>query len=268
MAVIIILLVLAVLGLVYMRMEAGMVKVREYTLSPGTPSFTFIQISDVHIGRLKVPKEKVKAIIEKVRPDFMVMTGDYIETKGQATPFLEFFKEIKKDIPVYLALGNHDFHAFKKDTEGLIQFMSQLQDTGAVLLHNKSVSMAKDGHTLQLVGIPDVHSPLFAPGKFSSLCTSGPHTNIVFTHNPDAALQVPSDAHIDLMLCGHTHGGQIWMPFDLEFRVMKKDILPKLGMKKGFHKVNHVNLYINSGLGNISLSLRFLSPPEITIFHM
>ncbi len=91
--------------------------------------------------------------------------------------------------------------------------------------------------------------------------------NIAFTHNPDIVEELPASL-FDLVLCGHYHGGQIWAPFDLEFKMLRNDNLSRKGIKRGLHKVNGMDIYINRGLGNVLVPLRFMSRPEVTVFEL
>ena len=91
--------------------------------------------------------------------------------------------------------------------------------------------------------------------------------NIAFSHNPDIVFKIP-EGYVDYLLCGHFHGGQIWMPFNLEFRILRNEVLCKMGITRGAHKVKGINLYISRGLGNVCFPLRFLSTPEIAILYV
>jgi predicted MPP superfamily phosphohydrolase len=91
--------------------------------------------------------------------------------------------------------------------------------------------------------------------------------NIAFSHNPDLTLSLPK-GQVDYFLCGHFHGGQIWMPFNLEFRLMRSEKLCRMGYRRGFHKINGINIYINRGLGNVVFPFRFFSVPEIAVLQL
>ena len=90
---------------------------------------------------------------------------------------------------------------------------------------------------------------------------------IILTHNPDIMLWLPDNA-ADIVLCGHTHGGQVYMPFNMEFRFMRSDILPKEGYKYGYHYYKNKNrMFITCGLGCSFMPIRFKTTAEIVFVH-
>ncbi len=84
---------------------------------------------------------------------------------------------------------------------------------------------------------------------------------ISLTHNPDLALHIPAKS-VDYMFCGHFHGGQIWMPFNLEFFLLRKDQLCRMGIKRGYHKVNGIKMYIKQGAWKRNGADAAVSRPE------
>ena len=83
----------------------------------------------------------------------------------------------------------------------------------------------------------------------------------------DIALDLPGSS-FDIIFSGHFHGGQIWAPFDLEYRLLRRERLCKAGIRRGLHAVNGMRLYIGRGIGNVVFPFRFLSPPEITVIDL
>ena len=83
------------------------------------------------------------------------------------------------------------------------------------------------------------------------------------THNPDLALHLPNLNGLTLLLAGHTHGGQVRVPFNIEFAILKKDVLPKKKIYYGVHEFNGNKMYITSGIGCSFLPIRFRSKAEI-----
>jgi len=263
---------------IYMYIEAALVEVTHVRFSKGKNGLKILQISDIHINMLRVSAEKVASVIERENPDMVVMTGDYIQRPSDIPHFLDFIDKINSRHHIYACLGNHDYLAFLKDKAGLEVFLHQLEEHRVTVLENKSVAFEKGGRTYELLGIGDIRYKADDIEKALNSADNliprgnnrhkGSHTvKIALAHNPDAVLKFPRGA-VDYLLCGHFHGGQIWAPFDFEFRILRDEKLCRMGIKRGLHKVNNINLYINRGLGNVCVPLRFMSRPEITIFHI
>ncbi|MDD4297566.1 MAG: metallophosphoesterase [Ruminiclostridium sp.] len=88
---------------------------------------------------------------------------------------------------------------------------------------------------------------------------------IAFSHSPDISLLIPENT-VDILIVGHLHGGQIWLPFNLEYLILRKDNLSKMGYYKGFATIRGNRIYISRGLGTVLFPFRFLSIPEVTVF--
>lgn len=265
-------------ALIYMYMEASFVKVDHIRLTKSKKGLKILQISDIHINMLRVSAKKVASVIERENPDIIVMTGDYVQRPSDTPAFLEFVDGIRSSRPIYACLGNHDYYAFYNNKSELKKFMDQMENHGITVLENKSAFFKKGDNIYNIIGVGDIRSDAddidkaLASSEANSSGDGIPSAGkrpvkIALVHNPDAVLKFPRGS-VDYMLCGHFHGGQIWAPFDLEFRMLRSEKLCRMGIKRGLHKVNSINLYINRGLGNVCVPLRFMSRPEITVFYL
>lgn len=261
-------LALIIIMLIYMRYEAGSVKLKRIKFTLSKNGLKIVQLSDIHINLLRVPIRTIKQIIEKEDPDIIILTGDYIDKLHHIEKFLDFLNQIKGNAVVYLCLGNHDYDAFKQqDSNNLEYFINTLENCGITVLHNRAVCYTKNSVKYNIIGIEDLNTGKPDINKALSFCSKEAFTNIAFSHNPDIVFEIPK-GKVDYLFCGHFHGGQVWMPFNLEFRLLRNEKLCKMGISRGLHRINGINLYINRGLGNVCFPLRFLSKPEITIFHL
>ena len=109
-------------------------------------------------------------------------------------------------------------------------------------------------------GVP-VDNRLFHGLRDQSCCI------LALSHNPDIVLHIP-EGSVDLLITGHFHGGQMWMPFKLEYLLLRKDKVSRMGHIKGFSVIRNNRIYISRGLGTVLFPFRFFSVPEVTIFDI
>lgn len=270
----VVILILLILGLAYMRIEASLLKVERVRFSKNKTCLKVMQLSDIHIYFLRVSPKKIRDAILKEKPDLLLITGDYISKPSHMGDFLDFLSFINCGEKTCLCLGNHDFKAFIKDkktedvdTVALSHFVKAMEDTGVTVLQNQSISIHKNSKKYNIIGISDMRYGMHDIEKALASASQDAFMNIGLSHNPDIVLDIPKD-RLDYLFCGHFHGGQIWAPFNIEFKLMRKEKLCKMGIRRGLHKLNGINLYISRGIGNVCFPFRFLSKPEITVFYL
>lgn len=252
--------------LAYMRFETTLLTVKKVYLTKSSSQLKVIQISDVHIRFLKVNINKITRAIEEQQPDLIILTGDYIDNVKEIPLFLNFLEKVKGTHKTLLCFGNHDYEVFYKNEEGLVKFISDIEKLGIKVLLNDSIYYEKGSSTYNIIGIEDFRSDRHNIEMAFKHCKNNVTSNIAFSHNPDIALELP-EGKVDFLLCGHFHGGQIWMPFNFEFRFLRHERLGKMGIKRGLNSINNMKIYISSGIGNVLFPFRFLSPPEITVLY-
>lgn len=254
----------------YMHFETTFLKKSEINFSKSSKGLKIVHLSDIHINMLYISVNKLVKLISEANPDVILLSGDYIVKEKDIPKFIAFLEKITPNCPVYLTFGNHDHEAFKYDSGKMAYFISLVREAGADVLLNNSTSFEKNKTIYNLIGIddltegnPDINQAFknIRPSFGSS------SINIALSHNPDIILALPQDK-VDYFLCGHFHGGQIWMPFKLEFKLMRKEKLSKMGYYRGLHKINGTNVYINRGLGNVLFPFRLFSRPEIAVIQM
>ena len=164
-----------------------------------------------------------------------------------------------------MCLGNHEYKAFRSNKEGLQNFIREIEALGVEVLINRTVVVEKDGQKYNIIGFDDLRRG--SPDIEKAMDDCIPNApKIAITHNPDLVLSIPGKI-VDYMFAGHFHGGQIWMPFNLEFMILRDDQLCRMGITRGLKRVNGIRVYLNRGLGNGVVPLRFLSRPEILHMH-
>ena len=219
-----------------------------------TFNFSIVQISDLHIGGL-IDRAFVKASVEKInalKPDIVCITGDLIDTalEGIKDTILEL-TDIRSKYGIYYILGNHEyFHNPMK----IINFM---KTTSIKLLLNENIII--DELQLNVVGVTDrigYRTNVLVPDIHKAFKeTNSAYKTILLAHQPKFIEELGSYTP-ELILSGHTHGGQIW-PFEYLVRLQQPYV-------KGLHKLpNGSHIYVNSGIGFWGPPMRLDSQAEI-----
>lgn len=247
--------------------EPRLIKAGYCNLYKGPGSITAVQLTDLHLNSLKVSRGKIKKMISSASPDILFITGDMIDEKHELELLDKFLDDLAFEGMIYITLGNHDMRVFKTDSdiEGFRSFLSKYGNIR--LLHNEKTVYTKEGRSLEIIGAADTLSGFYDPAIIADLAQSSKKPAVVLSHNPDTALDVPPDSDI-LIISGHLHGGQIWMPFEFEFKILRDDLLPKAGYKQGYYEVAGNSLYISRGVGTCFINARFLSRPELTVYTL
>ncbi|MEI6426098.1 MAG: metallophosphoesterase [Candidatus Absconditabacteria bacterium] len=217
-------------------------------------------ISDLHLGIYK-KQGFLKRVIKRVNTlhiDYLFIAGD-LTYYPNIKKLEELFAPLKEsNCPVYLVLGNHDVekpgHPVRKELEKAIQ------NTGARLLNNAIVHLS--GFTL--VGLGEYRSHEDDVSLLETIQSKLPI--IVLTHNPITIKKYTERHHVDLTLCGHTHGWQIRLPFLEKGVGMFSSKLKHSSRGYLTHKTH--NYFITGGVGEVGLPIRFFSPPTIDVLYM
>ena len=136
-----------------------------------------------------------------------------------------------------------------------------------VFIQDKKADSSGKMKITALVGIDDIKTGEPFDNDILAGLRDKCDTVIALSHNPDISLQIPENS-VDLLLTGHFHGGQIWMPFKLEYLLLRKDKLSKMGYIKGFATIRKNLVYINRGLGTVVVPFRFFSVPEVAVIDI
>jgi predicted MPP superfamily phosphohydrolase len=255
----------AVLGLYPLFIERYAVQVNTYivrvpNLPPAFSGFRIVQLTDLHLGFL-MPIEAVAWVVDlanRLNCEVIACTGDYVHERNSADQIdtvWPVLSRLSAPFGVYSVLGNHDHWA---DTPRSLYW---LERSGQNLRHC-AVPIEKDGSRLWLGGSGDLWED--EDGLDAAFQNAPPEEcKIVLAHNPDSA-DIPRAARFDLMLSGHTHGGQLVLPF------VGPPFLPVINKRysSGYFQTPRGRLFISRGIGWTVFPARLNCPPEIAVLEL
>ncbi len=218
-----------------------------------------VQLSDIHHGPY-IPLSYVEDCVKKVNalnPDIIVLTGDFVSrSKTYIAPCVEILKTLNAKRGVFAVPGNHDYWVDISRTK------EAFNRAGIPLFFNRHTVLWKNGEKAALGGLDDLW--VGKPDFHETFKGVDAHTvKILMMHNPDLFENLPFP--LDFIMAGHTHGGQVSLPF------FGPPIVPSIYGKKYAAGLFHNSMgmmYVNRGLGMITPPVRFRVPPEITLFTL
>lgn len=227
-------------------------------------------ISDLHMGRYKKSffVNRVVKKIDKYEPDLILLGGDLILGKEKYAHYLQPLEKLSKKYPIFAVTGNHEFGLAYEGAPKHKDKTKTLRDLfdkwNIQILDNKTAKISVDKNDFNLTGVPDIWTQ--KSNLHVAKYNLDPRTpNILLCHNPDIILDKQAEI-FDLILSGHTHGGQIRLPW-----IGPVPSLPtKMGraIDQGLFKIKKTTLYISSGLGETGTRARLFNPPEINIINL
>ncbi len=243
------------------RNAGGVVLKQNLIQTPQLPKhfddFTILQISDLHVEESEAAITRIIEIVETLPYDLCLLTGDYrTKTWGPYDASLAGVAKLRAALkgPAYGVLGNHD----------TIRMVPGLEAMGIRMLLNEAETIERSGSRIHLAGIDDAH--FYRMDNIEKAATSIPHEefSILVTHTPEIYRQA-AHADFDVLLSGHTHGGQICLPGGLPITLSA--VLPR-ALGAGPWRHHGMIGYTSVGAGSSVVPVRFNCPPEITLHRL
>jgi uncharacterized protein len=249
-------------ALVRKNIELSRVEVRVKNLPGAFNGLNIAQLSDIHHGPYTALDYigRCVEIVNALSPDVVALTGDFtFGGKRYIEPCVEALKSLKARAGVYAVLGNHDYYV------GAGNVARALERRGFNLLIDAKDRIEMGGAKLWLIGVDDL---LYGRTDLNRLMRGLPddEPRIAFSHNPDFIEEFAiKKKHIDLMISGHTHGGQIRFPI-----IGAPHISSEYGQRYavGLKRKGAMQVYTTRGIGTILLPARLNCPPEIVLFTL
>lgn len=228
-----------------------------------------LHLSDFHASPV-VPFSLIEKAIESglaVQPDLICLTGDFV-TDSHAFDKQEYsriLRRLSNAAPTFACLGNHDGGRWAVNKGGGFpdtRVVRELLDaSGVSLLHNRSELVSIRGKSMRVVGVPDLWSHE-VDGQLAFQDVPPAESTILLAHNPDTK-DVLADRPWDLMLSGHTHGGQVLVPLVGTRFIPVQDKRFIAGLKQW----NGRQVYVSRGVGSLA-GVRFNCRPEVTVLQV
>jgi predicted MPP superfamily phosphohydrolase len=219
--------------------------------------FAILQLSDLHFELSVKAMDRLHHILPNLKYDLCVLTGDYRglsfgSYQGALDGMASLRKQLKK--PVYGVLGNHD----------TIRMVPALEDMGVRMLLNECVAVTRNSDRIHVSGIDDAH--FYRADNLERARGDIPRDqfSILLSHTPEIYQQA-AHAEFDLVLSGHTHGGQICLPGQIPLTL--DSVLPRR-FGAGPWRYHDMQGYTSVGAGCSIVPVRFNCPPEITIHYL
>lgn len=219
---------------------------------------TIVQLSDLHMGRF-FGERRLSLLVARAReakPDLVVVTGDIVDDSARFAPAAaRLLASIEAPLGVFACLGNHDHHA------GANEVGRALTAAGIRVLRNEGLSLSRGGASLWLCGVDD----LWFGGDLTGALAGKPEGTpaLLLSHQP-ALFPEAARRGVALTLSGHTHGGQLAVPF------FPQASLARLITRfvAGPYATGRSLLYVNRGAGAIRPLVRLGAPPEVAVLRL
>jgi predicted MPP superfamily phosphohydrolase len=228
--------------------------------SPRLPTsfqgYTMLQISDPHVDMNLEVMQQIESLVDRLHYDVCVLTGDYRgRTFGPIDATLKGMAHLRDTLrgPVYGVLGNHD----------TIAMVPTLEALGIRMLLNEEDTLERGHQRIHLAGIDDAH--FYQVDNIEKAVAGIPHNefSMLISHTPEIYRHA-AHAGFDVLISGHTHGGQICLPGGIPLTLDSN--LPRR-MGAGAWTYRDMIGYTSRGAGSSVVPVRFNCPPEITLHH-
>ncbi len=225
---------------------------------------TIVQLSDLHGEQFGQSNDRLVRLVSEQEPDLILMTGDMVSSSdANGMIAAELIERLVSIAPVYYAMGNHEC---ANPVLGGSGFYERITAAGAVLLDCSCIDITVNGNSLRIGGLLDCY--VYMSKLFLDYFSDTDAYKILISHQPEEAIPWARPlANANLMLCGHTHGGQICLPFETAIYAPGQGLFfPKYA--GGSFRFDGTDVVISRGLGCSGIPFRFCCPPELVVITL
>jgi predicted MPP superfamily phosphohydrolase len=231
--------------------------IRLAELPPAFDGYRILHISDMHVDMNDGVMHRLVEILLDLDYDICVLTGDYRgKTYGPIDETIEGMAYVRSHMrdTVYGVLGNHD----------TVRMVPSFEEMGITMLLNESIAIERDNSRIHLAGIDDAHYYRVDNIEKTTDRVPDDEFSILLSHTPEIYRQA-AHAGFNVLLGGHTHGGQICLPGQIPITLDAR--LPR-HMGSGSWKFHNLIGYTSAGVGASIVPVRFNCLPEVTLHHL
>jgi predicted MPP superfamily phosphohydrolase len=241
------------------------VEIHDAALAQALKGEKVVQISDIHLKGLGFRERELTEKINELHPDILFITGDYFSTvrgkeaDDQYKAIYELVKSFKVSTGIFGILGNYDDYLLNHPER-----LQELRNAGIMILHDENIKVLLSNDRMFWLAGSFYDAYHNNSSSFTKSIESIPPKApiILLNHYPDV-FDKAVNAGINLVLAGHTHGGQIGIPFLIHI----SNYANKSPYMKGLFRSGKTQMYVNRGIGTAVFPVRFLCRPEITVFE-
>ncbi|MBE6774025.1 MAG: metallophosphoesterase [Ruminococcaceae bacterium] len=248
--------------------------VTEYTaesnlLPKSFSGYTIAHVSDLHNAEKGENNEKLISALEEAKPDMIAITGDLVDSRHTDIEVaMEFAKQAVKIAPCYYVTGNHEGRLPNYDS-----IKNELVEIGVNVMDNSKLEIKKDGQKITLLGIEDPrmvsvfeeHYARITNYNLNNIAHDVSGYTILLAHRPEL-FDTYKAFDINLVLCGHAHGGQVRVPFLGGVLVPNQGFFPEYDAGKFTER--KTTMIISRGIGNSVVPVRVNNNPELVIVKL
>lgn len=232
--------------------------------------YRIAHISDLHNAEMGKDNGNLLVMLKDAKPDIIAITGDFIDSRNTDIEIaLQFAEKAAHIAPCYYVTGNHEAIVPEYD-----EFRSGLTKLGIVVLEDERIDLKMNDETITLIGVNDPSfkfddffddAELVMKNQLRKLVKKDDGFTLLLSHRPEL-FDLYVDSGIDLVLSGHTHGGQFRLPFVGALVAPNQGLFPKYDA--GLYSAESTNMIVSRGIGNSIIPFRINNRPEVILIEL